>query len=72
MIGINPTPELRNYSHIIIANIKAIIIKHNSKSKTQVNSHENVTVSYFRVETPLYRVENTPQQLTNENLKPLL
>ena len=52
MIGFNPTPELKDYSHIIIANIKAFIFKHNSKSKTQENSQDPVTVAKFRVETP--------------------
>ena len=53
MIGFNPTPELRNYSHIIMQNIKAIIIKINSKLKTQVNS-QIVTAEAF------YRADNIP------------
>ena len=52
MIGFNPTPELKNYSHIIIANIKAIIFKQKLKIKSQVNSHETVTVANYRLETP--------------------
>ena len=50
MIGFNPTPELRNYSHIIIANIKTFIIKHKLKIQNTSKLTKTVTVSYFRVE----------------------
>ena len=50
MIGFNPTPELRNYSHIIMQNIKEIIIKQNSKSQITSKLTKTVTVSNFRVE----------------------
>ena len=53
MIGFNPTPELRNYSHIIMQNIKAIIIKINSKLKTQ-RIPQIVTSEAF------YRADNLP------------
>ena len=53
MIGFNPTPELRNYSHIIMLNIKAIIIKINSKLKTQENSQIVTAVANYRADTPL-------------------
>jgi hypothetical protein len=72
MIGFNPTPELRNYSRIIITNIKAFIFKQKLKIKTQVNSHETDTVSKFRVETPPFRLEITTLRLNSENLKTLL
>ena len=53
MIGFNPTPELRNYSHIIMLNIKAIIIKINSKLKTQENSQIVTSEANYRADTPL-------------------
>ena len=50
MIGFNPTPELRNYSLIIIANIKTFIIKHKLKIQNTRTLTKTVTVSNFRVE----------------------
>ena len=64
MIGFNPTPELRNYSLIIIANIKAFIFKHKLKSQIKSKLTQSVTVAKFRAETPPYRVEITAQRLT--------
>ena len=64
MIGLNPTPELRNYSHIIIANIKAFIFKHKLKIQITRKLTRFVTVAKFRVETGPYRAEITAQRLT--------
>ena len=69
MIGFNPTPELKNYSHIIIANIKANIFKQNSNFKLKVNSRNNVTVAKFRVETILSSRNHWTTAATNEKPK---
>ncbi len=50
MIGFNPTPELKNYSRIIIKHIKAILIKPNLKTQNTKKLTKSFTVAKFRVE----------------------
>ena len=52
MIGFNPTPELKNYSHIIITNIKAFIIKQKLKITNTSILTRTSPVQNFRVEMP--------------------
>ena len=68
MIGFNPTPELRTYSHIIMLNIKAIIIKINSKLKTNKNSQIVTAVAFYRADNlPIARYLAAPS-LKHETL----
>ena len=54
MIGINPTPELRNYSHIITKHIKAIIIKPNLKTQNTKTYNRN------RLLSPIFESKHFP------------
>ena len=69
MIGFNPTPELKDYSHIIMQNNKAIIIEINSKLKSQENSQIVTARHKLSSRYSSYRADNTNAVSKHENLK---